>query len=151
MKLFSFFLQSAILSIIPTSQRSVNTSARALAPRLAPLLEPQLDSVMSKLGDIFPASLNKECSLANVGKSNQDQLGLASFNQNRVISTAVLANDSGAEGFPFRYTWLMLVWCCCFFSFFTPLALELLTVDFCFVEYCVLLWYDQIFVFTSLL
>ncbi|KAK3753237.1 hypothetical protein RRG08_024509 [Elysia crispata] len=62
---------NAILSIIPTSQRSVNTPARALAARLVPLLEPQLDVVMTKLGDIFPPCLDKECSLTNAATLKQ--------------------------------------------------------------------------------
>ncbi|RUS81519.1 hypothetical protein EGW08_010726 [Elysia chlorotica] len=62
---------NAIVSIIPTSQRSVNTPARGLAPRLVPLLEPQLHAVMIKLGDIFPPCLEKESSLANAATLNQ--------------------------------------------------------------------------------
>ncbi|GFN79136.1 ATPase family aaa domain-containing protein 2b [Plakobranchus ocellatus] len=62
---------NAITSIIPTSQRSVNTPARALPSRLAPLLQSQLDCVVDKLGDIFPASLTKGCSLENAATLNQ--------------------------------------------------------------------------------
>ena len=148
MKLFSFFPQSAILSIIPTSQRSVNTSARALAPRLAPLLEPQLDSVMSKLGDIFPASLNKECSLANVGKSNQEQPGLA-LTKIGPFPLQCWQMILGQNGFRSAIP----DWCLSdgFFFFFTPLALELLIVGFCFTEYFVLCDMIRFFFFTSLL
>lgn len=62
---------NAIVSIIPTSQRSISTPARALPTQLVPLLEPQLNSVMTKLKDIFPASLESESSFANAVTLNQ--------------------------------------------------------------------------------
>ncbi|CAG5120006.1 unnamed protein product [Candidula unifasciata] len=52
----------AVNNIIPTSQRAVNTPARALPARVSPLLQRLLDRVLRQLCDIFPPCLAEAAS-----------------------------------------------------------------------------------------
>ncbi|XP_035828419.1 ATPase family AAA domain-containing protein 2 isoform X2 [Aplysia californica] len=63
----------AVQNIIPTSQRAVNTPARALSARVCPLLQRQLDRVMSQLADTFPPCLAQISSLDAAATSSQAQ------------------------------------------------------------------------------
>ncbi|XP_059178110.1 ATPase family AAA domain-containing protein 2-like isoform X3 [Physella acuta] len=64
----------AINNIIPTSQRSVNTPARALSSRVAPLLQHQLNQVLNQLADCFPPCLSQLSSLDAAATVDQAQV-----------------------------------------------------------------------------
>lgn len=70
----------AIQTIIPTSQRAVNTPAKPLSQRICPLMEHLLDDVMGQLNDIFPMSLAQVNSLNAAATSNQAQALLENEN-----------------------------------------------------------------------